>query len=263
MLSFVLNGRECLTKGNERGVILDVGALESERTARRRLIVVNFRCHERHGRDDFLLRMRRRIDGVSAASESCARLAASAGAQRRNDVTDDNAAVERCDLGHAECAVRRGKRRRHQRNKDERARGAGKSGGRPLVRKAITFEDQAASTATEADRSRRHWSLPKRFAFDGNTTRRKRLVSVRNSEQCRRVHAGSQMFVHRREVLQRLKSGDLRMLRSGDNGYKTSVSDAVLPNYWANCLLIPQRMLAQWIAEVRLRGAQWQPECPC
>jgi hypothetical protein len=263
MLPFVLDGRECLTQGDKGGAVLNVGALESERTARRRLIVGNFRRHERHRRDDLLLWMRRGMNSASAVGESRLRLAAGGGVRRRDGDTDENAAIERCDLDLAERAIRRGKRRRLQSNKDERARGAGNCGDRSLVRKAITFEGQAVSAVTEAAESHRPWSLPKRFAFDGNTTRRKRLVSVWDSEQCRRVHAGSQMFVHRREARRRRNSGDLRMLRTGDKGYKTTVPDAVLPNYWANCLLIEQRLLALCIAEGRLRGAQWQPECPC
>jgi hypothetical protein len=258
MLSFVPDGRACLTKGESRGAILNVGARESERTARRRLIVVNFRRHERHCRDDLLLRTRREMNGAIAADESRVMPAYKGGARRR----DNNTAIERCDSGFAECEVWC-EARRCQRNKDEQARRTGNCGDRSPVRKAITFARQAACATTEAAESHRDWSLPKRFAFIGNTTRRRRLVSVKSNEQCRRVHAGSQMFVHRREVRRRQKTGDLRMLRSGDNGLQTTVPDAFLPNYWANCLLIRHRLLALWIAEVRLPGAQWLPECPC
>jgi hypothetical protein len=228
MLPFVPDGRECLTKGDERGAIFKVGAVESERTARRRLIVVdlivvNFRRRERLHRDDPLLRVMRKMESVIAANESRMRLAAGGGRQRCGDDMDDCAAIEWCDLGLAgrvAGAIRRSERWCLLSNKDEQARETGNCADSLLVRKAITFADQAVCAVAEAAESHRYRSLSKRFAFDGNTTRRKRLVSVWNSEQYRRVHAGSQMFVHRREAGRRRKSGDLRMLRSGDNGYK-------------------------------------------
>ena len=83
MLPFASDGRECLTKGDKRGAIFDVGVVEQERTSRRRLIVVNlivvnFRRHERHRRDDSLLRVMRNMGGVIAADESRAKFAAEA-----------------------------------------------------------------------------------------------------------------------------------------------------------------------------------------
>ena len=94
MLPFVPDGRECLTQGEKRGAILMVGAVESERTARRRLIVVdliavNFRRRERLHRDDPLLRVMRKMKSVSVitADESRAKFAAVCGRQRCGDET--------------------------------------------------------------------------------------------------------------------------------------------------------------------------------
>ena len=41
MLSFVPDGRECFPNGDERGIILDIGVVEPERTARRRPVALN------------------------------------------------------------------------------------------------------------------------------------------------------------------------------------------------------------------------------
>ncbi|WP_407156080.1 hypothetical protein [Bradyrhizobium sp. STM 3557] len=257
-------------KGDERGAIFSVATVEQERTSRRRLInvdfiVANFRRHERHRRGDPLLRVMRKMNSVIAADESRMKLAAGGGRQGRGDDMDDCAAIECCDLGVAgriAGAIRRGNRWCLQGNKDEQVRETGNCADSLLVRKAITLADQAVSAVTEAAESRRDGSLAKRLAFDGYTTRRKRLVFVSKSQQCRRVHAGSQMFVHRREMRRTRNSGDLRMLRSGDNRLQNIVWSAVLPNYWANCLLIQQRLLALRVAESGLTGAQWPTECP-
>jgi hypothetical protein len=200
MLSFVSDGRECLTKGDERGAILGVATAEQERTSRRRLInvdfiVANFRRHERHRRDDPLLRVMRKMNSVVATDESRTKSAAGGGRQRCGDDMDDCAAIEWCDLGVCERpvgAIRRGERWCLRSNKDKQVREAGNCADSLLVRKAITFADQAVSAVTETAKSRRDWSLPKRLAFNGNTTRRKRLVSSEAASS-----AGASMPVHK------------------------------------------------------------------
>ncbi len=212
MLAFVPDGRECLTKGEQRGAFLNVGAAEPERTARPRLIVmdfivVNLRRHERLHRDDRLLRVMRKMSGVIAANESGVRLAAAGGARRR----DHNAAIETSWRSRPGW-TRRGRAQVRaggavMRGNDEQVTAAWNYGGMSLVSKAITFEDHAGWTKTAATESHRDWSLPKRFAFNWNTTRRKRVVSAGKSRASRRGHAGSQMFVHRREARRRHVTG--------------------------------------------------------
>lgn len=231
MLSFVPDGRECLANAEQRESRracdrrrarhdLDVGTTRQERTACRRLIVVDFtvvnlRRHERLHRWS-LLRVMRKMRGVIAANESGARLAAEAGTRHH----EHNTAIGNCDLdaaGQVVGAITRDERRRLQRNKDERVTGSRNCEGMSLVRKAITFEGQAICAKTVAAESHRDRSAPKPFVLNWNTARRKRLVS--GNAECRlRVPAGSQLFVHRRGVLRRQITGDLRMLRSGDNG---------------------------------------------
>ena len=184
MLAFAPDGREHLAKGDRRGAILSVGTVEQERTSRPRLIVVNFRRHERLYCGDGSLRVMRKMNGVIAKDESCVARAVGAGVRPG----DDNAAIGRCDVRVAERVGRCGKLR-PRRNRNEWAGGSDKHGDMLPVSKAITFAGHAEGAVTEATESRRDCSLPKRFAFNGNTARRKRLVSARNSAQCRCVHA--------------------------------------------------------------------------
>jgi hypothetical protein len=116
---------------------------------------------------------------------------------------------------------------------------------------------------TKTVEAHQDWSLRKRSAFDGNTTRRKRLVSVWNSEQRRRIHAGSQRFVHRREARRQRETGGFADVAELRQWLQNVVPKAVLPNYWAHCLLIQHKLLARRVAESGLTGAQWRPECPC
>jgi hypothetical protein len=200
MLSFVPGGREHLAKSDKRGAILNVATVEQERTARRRLIVVdfivgNFRRHERHRRDDPLLRVMRKMNSVVAADESRTKSAAGDGRQRCGDDMDDCAAIEWCDLdlaGRTVGAIRRGDRSCPQSNKDEQARKTGNCADRPLVRKAITFADQAGSAVTEAAESRRDWSLPNDLCSMG-------IRRVGNDSSLSRItsSAGASMPVHK------------------------------------------------------------------
>jgi hypothetical protein len=193
-------GRECLTKGDKRGAILNVATVEQERTSRPRLIVVDFivahfRRHERHRRDDRLLRVMRKMNSVVAANESRAKSAAGGGSRGRSEDMDDCAAIECCDLGlagRAVGAIRRGEPWCLQSNKDKRTRGAGNCGDRLLVRKAITFADQAVSAVTETAESRRDWSLP-------NDLRSMGIRRVGNDSSLSEIasSAGASMPVHK------------------------------------------------------------------
>jgi len=108
---------------------------------------------------------------------------------------DDCAAIEWCHLGaagHVAGAIGRGERWCLPSNKDEQARGAGNSADSLVVRKAITFADQAVSAVTEAAESRRVWSLP-------NDLRSMGIWRVENDSSLSEVasSAGASMPVHK------------------------------------------------------------------
>jgi hypothetical protein len=184
----------------------------------------------------------------------------------------DDAAIECCKSGLADCVVgmaARPKRRHPSSNMNVQDRmngqvaGTGDCRGMRIVSKLLTFGGQAVCGSAEAFESSSCRVLPDRFAFDRNSMRRRHQVLPRAFAAIGMWIAGSRMFVQRRESRRKRNTGYLRMLRSGDNGLQTTVEAAVLPNYWANCLLIQQRLLALCVAEDGRAGAQWRPECPC
>jgi hypothetical protein len=171
MVSFVRDGRARLAIRDKRGAILDVGMNESERTARSRLIVMNFRRPAGLSYGDLLFRTRRKMNGDVAANEICLELVA--GARRR----DKRAGSERFDADSAGriAGVTRCDERRHvQSNRDEQAIEADDCAKAPLISKALTSARHAVRGMTKAVESRRYGALPKRFACNRNPAPRKR-----------------------------------------------------------------------------------------
>jgi hypothetical protein len=132
-----------------------------------------------------------------------------------------------------------------------------------VVRKPLTSAGHAVCGRTEAIDLSRCRCLLDRLTVNLHPSHSKRRVLPRGRAKAGVSNAASRMFVQRRESRRLGNSGDLRMLRGGDNRLQTTVPDAFLPNYWANCLLIQQRLLALCVAEDGWAGAQWRPECPC
>jgi hypothetical protein len=180
-----------------------------------------------------------------------------------------DAIIERCNAGLAGRGVDRRRRRDRQSrvniqsNMNGQVSGVDNRRDASVVRKPLTFARHAVCGRTEAIDLSRCWSSLDRLTVNCNPSRRHRRVLTRTRAEARVSMAGSRMFVHRMEADQSAGSGNLRMLRSGDNRLQTTVLDAFLPNYWANCLLIQQRLLALCVAEDGWAGAQWRPECPC
>jgi hypothetical protein len=206
------------------------------------------------------------MNGVFANGQ-CVGLAAG-----RRALRGDDAAVACCEPGLADCVLgmaARRKRRHRWSNMNVQSRttgqvaGTGNSGGMRIVRKLLTFGGQAVRGRTEAIKLSSCRVLPGRFEFDRVSLRQRRRAVPRPFTAVGLSIAGSRIFVQRRAARWTRSTVDLRMLRSGDNGLQTVVADAVLPNYWANCLLIQQQLLVVCVAEDGRAGAQWRPECPC
>jgi hypothetical protein len=194
MLAFVADGRERPSEADWRGAISDLAAVEQERTARRCLIVVNFRRYERLHRGD-LFRLMRKMNGIGAADKIFMKLAV--GADMR--LHDGNAVAEHHDFGRTKRAVSAiwagaiWPVTRQLRGSGHRpAIGADNYGNPSVVSKVITFARQPECAVMEATESHQYWPLPKRIASVGNTTRRKRLVSSEAANS-----AGASMPVHK------------------------------------------------------------------
>lgn len=224
------------------------------------------RRHERAHRGDLLLRRMRNMNGI-LANGRCVGVVAG-----RRVLRPDDAAVACCAPGLADCVVgmaARRKRRHRWSNMNVQSRmtgqvaEAGNCGGMRIVRKLLTFGGQAVCGRTEAIELSSCRVLPGRFEFDRVSLRQRRRVVPGAFTAVGLSIAGSRIFVQRRAARWTRSTVDLRMLRSGDNGLQTVVADAVLPNYWANCLLIQQQLLVVCVAEDGRAGAQWRPECPC
>ena len=282
MVSIVSESCDRLAIDEVRDAILIVCAAEQERTPRHRLVASNgmisncrraCRIHERAHGGDLLLGGLANMNSAFAHGQ---RMRLVAG---RQALRPDGAAVECCksDLADRVVGIAARPKRRHPlsnmnvswSNMNVQSRmigqvaGMGECGVMRLVRRLLTFGDQSIGGGTEAFESSRSRVRPGRFAFDRNSARRRRRVLPRAFTRAGMSIAGSRMFVQRRETRRMRDTGDLRMLRSGDNGLQTTVRAAVLPNYWANCLLIEQQLLALCVAEDGRAGAQWRPECPC
>jgi hypothetical protein len=203
------------------------------------------------------------------ANEQCVAVAVGHGARRR----DDDATIECFEsrlvrtslVGTSFADISRRKHRHRQGNMNVQSNmnmqvtRTGHCGGTPIVRNLLTSCRQAICGRAAAIESVRYWSFPDRFVFSRNPARGQWRAAPRVFTAVGLV-AASRMFVRRRESRWTV---DLRMLRSSDNRLQTNVADVFLPNYWAKCLLIQQQLLALCVAEHRLAGAQWRPECPC
>jgi hypothetical protein len=126
------------------------------------------------------------------------------------------------------------------------------------VSKALTTPRHAVCRMTKVVESHRYRSLHKQFAHKPKSApRSRRAFAAYDGALSGRGDVGSRMFVQRRDPRSWRSSVALRMLRSGDNRLQIVVLDALLPNYWAKCLLMQQRLLVLGVAEVRSVGAQW------
>jgi hypothetical protein len=139
-----------------------------------------------------------------------------------------------------------------------RAAGTCNSGVMSVVSKALTIAVHAVCHGVAVVDSSLGWSVLERFSFNRDLGAGQLLLWSKISVFLS-VHEGlcgaGKRARHQSPVV-------LRMLRSGDNRLQTSGPNTLLPNYWANCLLIQQLLLALCVAEDGLTGAQWRPGCP-
>lgn len=135
----------------------------------------------------------------------------------------------------------------------------GNTGVMAVVSKSLTFAAHAVQYGATLVDSSRCWSLLERFAFNRGLGAGKRLLWTKN-DVFLSVHEG---LCGAGEQARRSRAVILRMLRSGDNRLQTSGPNTLLPNYWANCLLIQQLLLALCVADDGQAGAQWHPGRRC
>jgi hypothetical protein len=140
-----------------------------------------------------------------------------------------------------------GSRQHIHSNKHEQQTTAENCASACFVSKPITSARQASCGAKKAVQSHLYSSLRKRSAFKSNLMRRTCVApSHRFTNVCA---AQGSVSESKRDRLY----ADVAKLR---HGLQNPSGDAFLPNYWANCLLIRQRLLVLCIAEAWLSGAQ-------
>ena len=139
-----------------------------------------------------------------------------------------------------------------------RVTSTGNSGVMSVISKALTFAAQALIHGAALVDSC-CWLLSERFAVSRKSTAGNLLLWSK-IDAFPSVHEG---LCSAGMPAQGQGTVVLRMLRSGDNRLQTMRANTLLPNYWANCLLIQQLVLALCVAEDGRAGAQWHSGCPC
>lgn len=152
-------------------------------------------------------------------------------------------------LGFAENSVDRAG---GTRNRDARAHAAtstGDFGVMSVVKKAVTFAAQAPLVEGQGLDSSRYSSRRRRFAFNRGAVRPFLITRSRVQDGLREtcsLQASSQSVVRRSAAVVRIR--DRPMLRVSDNHLQSLVRSAFLPNNWADCMLMWQRLLALCVA---------------
>jgi hypothetical protein len=129
------------------------------------------------------------------------------------------------------------------------AASTGDFGVTSVVKNSVTLAAQAPLVEGQGLDSSRYSSCERRFAFSrgvgGPFLNTRSRVQAGLREACS-FKACSQSVVRRSAAIVRIR--DRPMLRAGDNHLQSLVRSAFLPNNWADCMLMWQRLLALCVA---------------